>query len=89
MPESIQRTGRGRFAPGQSGNPRGGQCKPRLMTQQRLERLFEKHGQALLDAALQRFAISDEVMSALLIFWGLHRLGGAGASLPVASPAAQ
>lgn len=86
--ETIQRAARGRFAPGISGNPEGGRRGPRSMSMQRLDRLLEKHGPAVLNQAFERFQVCDEVLSALLIFWG-GRLACAGGPLPAAGATAQ
>lgn len=88
MTETIQRAARGRFAPGTSGNLEGGRRGPRLMTQQRLDRLFEKHGPAMLERALERFQACDEVLSGLLVLWGLRTLAGAVGAPPAAGSAA-
>ncbi len=88
MTETTTRGPRGRFAPGVSGNPEGGRRAPRAISMQRLDRLLEKHGPAVLDRAFERFQVCDEVLSALLIFWGL-RLSSAGSSLPNAGMATQ
>lgn len=85
MSELIQRTSRGRFAPGVSGNPEGGRRGPRTMSMARLDRLLEQHGPAVLDRAFERFQACDQVLSALLIFWGLRLAGG----LPPAAPASE
>lgn len=85
MNETIQRAARGRFAPGASGNPEGGRRAARSMSPQRIDRFFECNGSALLDRAFERFQISDEVLSGLLVFWGLRSLANAGGSLPGAA----
>lgn len=86
--ETVKRAVRGRFAPGASGNPQGGRRVARTLSPQRLDRLFEKHGPAMLDRAFERFEMCDRVLSALLIFWGVRSLIGAGGSLPAAAGAA-
>lgn len=89
MNETIQRSARGRFAPGASGNPEGGRRAVRSMSPQRIDRFFERNGAALLDKAFERFEVCDQVLSALLIFWGLRSLANAGGSLPAAGVTAQ
>lgn len=54
-----------RFRPGQSGNPAG---RPKLTTEQRLERLLERHGAATLQRAFVVAQHDDAVLAGLLAF---------------------
>ncbi|MDV7210772.1 hypothetical protein [Azotobacter beijerinckii] len=62
----IQRASRGRFAPGQSGNPAGG--AKRLTAEQRIERAMNTHGVGLLERAFVEAQTDNLVLANLLGF---------------------
>lgn len=62
--ETIQRTERGRFAPGATGNPAGGRVAPR--SSRALESLLQKHSVDLIERAIALAQTNDEVLAGLL-----------------------
>lgn len=62
---TIQRDVKGRFGPGNNANPAG---RPKLTTEQRIERALTTHGPAILDRAFVEAKTDNAVMAALLNF---------------------
>ncbi len=62
---NTERDGKGRFKPGNNANPAG---RPKLTTEQRIERALTTHGPAILDRAFVEARTDNTVMAALLNF---------------------
>ncbi|MEB0076304.1 hypothetical protein QN386_06915 [Pseudomonas sp. CCI3.2] len=64
--QTETRDQKGRFAPGTSGNPIGG--NKRLTAEQRIERALSAHGPEMLEHAFLRAKEDDAVLTGLLNF---------------------
>ncbi|MGE4335650.1 MAG: hypothetical protein AB7E55_06715 [Pigmentiphaga sp.] len=61
----TNRDTKGRFGPGNQANPAG---RPKLTTEQRIERALTTHGPAILDRAFVEAKTDNAVLAALLSF---------------------
>lgn len=65
MTESTQRDNNGRFKPGNNANPAG---RPKLTTEERIERALTTHAPAILSRAFAEARHDNAVLAGLLSF---------------------